>query len=104
MPILTLLLFGDTVRVESQCIKTSRLILPLPTIVRLVGMAICVQPRQETVDAAVRQRYARIGGSVVQIDGVTIACDRVATRKHNVLDISTTFVLRFWSEHPGITS
>ena len=67
-------------------------------------MAIYVQPRQKTANATVRQRYARIGGTVVQIDGVPILRHGVATWKHNVLNISAAFVVRFGRKHPGVAS
>src|SRR6266478_5855047 len=81
--------------------RTSRL-LAQPSIVSLFRMAIRVQPGQEIANAAVRQRNARIGGAVVEVDGVLIRCHRIAAGKHDVLNISMTFVVRFGRKHPGI--
>src|SRR2546426_786173 len=46
------------------------LTLPLPSIVSLFRMAVRVQPGQQTANTAVRQRNARIGGTIVEIDGI----------------------------------
>ena len=70
----------------------------------LLGMAVCVQPGQKAANAAARQRDARIGGAVVKIDGVSIGCHRVAARKHNVLHIAMTLVVRLRRKDPGISS
>ena len=52
-------------RAESKRDFNTRLTLPQPSIVRLFGMAIRIQPRQQRANAAVGQRDARIGGTVV---------------------------------------
>src|SRR5205809_577675 len=68
----------------------------------LLRMAIGVQPGQEITNTAVRQRYTRIGGAVVEVDGVPIRCQRIAARKHHVLDVAMTFIFRFRRKHPRI--
>jgi hypothetical protein len=76
----------------------------LPAVVSMLGVAIRVQPHQNRANAATRERNARISGTVVEIDGVAIGSNRIAARKHNVLNISMTFVFRFGREYPGIPS
>jgi hypothetical protein len=51
-----------------------------------------------------RQGDARIGGTVIEIDGVPIRGHGIATRKYNVLNISMTLVFRFGRKHPRIPS
>ncbi len=65
-------------------------------------MTIDVQPGQETANTAVRQRNARIGGTIVEIDGVSIRCQRIAAWKRHVLYVTMTFIFRFRSKHPRI--
>src|SRR5260370_35063970 len=65
-------------------------------------MAIRVQPRQQTANTTVSQRNARISGTVVEIDGVPIRSQRIAARKHHVLDVAMTFIFRFRRKHPRI--
>src|SRR5260370_40540510 len=78
------------------------LTLPLPSIVSLFRMAVRVQPGQKTANTAVRQRNARIGGTIVQIDGIAIGRHGIAARKHHVLDVAMTFIFRFRRKHPRI--
>src|SRR6266571_5730178 len=78
------------------------LTLPLPSIVSLFRMSVRVQPGQKTANTAVRQRNARIGGSIVEIDGIAIGCHGIAARKHHVLDVAMTFIFRFRRKHPTI--
>ena len=79
-------------------------ILPETAVLSLIGMAIRVQPGQQFANAAAGQRDAGIGGTVIEIDGVTVGCHGVAARKDDVLNISVTFVVRFGREHPGIAA
>lgn len=58
----------------------------------MFGVAIGVQPGQKTPNTAVRQRDARIGGTIVEIDGVPIRGQRIAARKHHVLDVAMAFI------------
>ncbi len=51
--------------------RTRRLLAQSP-IVSLFGMAIRVQPGQEIANTAVRQRNARIGGTIVEVERVPI--------------------------------
>ena len=97
-------LCGVNSRVHSkECAGSrTRRLLAKPSIVRLFRMAIRVQPGQEIANAAVRQRNARIGGAVVEIDGVAIRCQRIAARKHDVLHVAMTFIFRFRRKHPRI--
>jgi hypothetical protein len=76
----------------------------MPPVASLFGMAVGVQPTQQTPNAGARQRDARIRSTVVEIDRVPIGFHRIATREHNVLNIPVPFVVRLWSEHPGIAS
>ena len=67
-------LYSVTSRVHSrECAgsRTRRLLAQSP-IVSLFGMAIDVQPGQKTANTAVRQRNARIGGAVVEVERVPI--------------------------------
>src|SRR5437667_12198108 len=65
-------------------------------------MAIDVQPGQKTANTPVRQRNARIGGTIVEIDGVPIRSQRIAARKNHVLHIAMTFIFGFRRKHPRI--
>lgn len=78
--------------------------LTLTTVVSLFGMAICVEPGQETADAAVGQGDARICGTVIEIDRVAVCSNGIATGKYDVLNISPALVVRFGGEHPGIST
>jgi hypothetical protein len=80
------------------------LFMPLPAVVSLFGMAIRIQPGQKAPNAAARQRNARIRGAIVEIDSVSVRGHRIATREHDVLNISVAFVVSFGGKHPGITS
>jgi len=68
------------------------------------GVAVGVEPGKEAADAAVGQGDAGIRGAVVEIDDVAVCGNGVATGKHDVLNISAAFVLRFGGEHPGISA
>ena len=70
----------------------------------VLGMAMGVEPGQEAADAAVRQGDAGVCGTVIEIDGVAVWGDGIATGKHNVLNISTAFVLGLRGKHPGISA
>lgn len=78
--------------------------LPQPAVVSLLGMAVGVQPGQEATNAPVCQSNARIRGAVVEIDGVAVCSNGIATGEHDVLNISVAFVIRFGGEHPGIST
>src|SRR5260370_11730683 len=78
------------------------LTLPLPSIVSLFRMAVRVQPDQKTANTAVRQRNARIGGTIVEIDGIAIGCHGISARKHHALHSPMTFIFGFRPNHPNI--
>jgi len=48
-------------------------------VVRMFGMAIDVQP-QKTANTAGANANARIGGTIVEIDGIAIGCHGIAAR------------------------
>src|SRR2546423_10289226 len=97
-------LYGVNSRVHSkECAGSrTRRLLALPAVVRMFGMAIRFQPGQQIANTAVRQRNARIGGAVVEVDGVPIRCQRIAARKHPVLNVAMTFIFRFRRKNPRI--
>src|SRR5208283_3000449 len=80
------------------------LTLPQPPVVSFFGMAMCIQPGQQSAYAAVRQGDTRIRGAIVKIDGVSILRHGIAARENHVLNIPMPFVVRLWGEHPGIAT
>ena len=40
-----------------------------------------IEPTEKLADTSSRQRHARISGTVVKIDGVTVSAQRVPARK-----------------------
>ena len=51
----------------------------------------------------VASAIARIRGSVIKIDGVSIRADRLPARKHDILDVSAALIGSFRTEHPGVS-
>ena len=76
----------------------------LAAVVGVFGMAMGVEPGQEAADAAVRQGDAGVCGTVIEIDGVAVCGNGIATGKHDVLNISTAFVLGLRGKHPGVSA
>jgi len=74
--------------------KSARYGLPVPTVAAVFGVAVGSEPGQKRANAAVRQSDTGIGSSAIEIDRVAVRGQRVATRKHNVLDIAMTLVVR----------
>src|SRR5437879_9694595 len=64
------------------------LTLPLPSIVSLFRMAVRVPPGQKTANTALRQRNARIGRTIVPIDGIASGCHGIAARNNHVRNVS----------------
>lgn len=93
---------GDVVFAPIPAGRTAAALLAYPSIMRLFRMPIRVQPRQEIPNTAVCQRNARIGSTIVEINGVPIRSQRIAARKHHVLHIAMTFIFRFRRKHPRI--
>jgi hypothetical protein len=50
------------------------------------------EPAKQTSLASGRERDTRIGGPVVEIDGVVVRADRTAAGKHDVADVSVALV------------
>src|SRR5271165_1862814 len=81
-----------------------RLAVPVTPVVSMFGVAICIQPSQQSPNAAVCESDARIRSSVVEIESVAVRCQRVPTWKDHVLHIAAVFVVRFGRKYPGIPS
>src|ERR1700722_570175 len=73
-------------------------------VVTVFRVAVGVEPVQKRADAAVRQSDTGVSGAVVEIDRVAVRRDGVATREHDVLNISKTLGVGLRSKHPGISS
>jgi hypothetical protein len=61
---------------------------------------ICLQPRQKTIYASSGQSYARIGCSVIQVDGIPIRADGLAAWEHNVVHVSDALVWGVGTKNP----
>ena len=66
-------------RVNQPTMLDNALPMPLSSVASTLGIAIRVDPGHEAANAAVRQCNARIGGTVIEIDRVTIRCQRTAS-------------------------
>jgi hypothetical protein len=59
-----------------------------------------VQPGEQAANASRGQRYAGVGRSVIEVDGVPVSADGLSARKHDVIDVSATFIGGFGPEDP----
>src|SRR2546430_15204201 len=84
--------------------RLRKLTMSLPSLMGLLGVAIFIEPRQKVSNASVRQRDTGVRSTVVEVDGVPVFPNCIAARKHDVLYISISLVLRLRREHPRITS
>ena len=62
-----------------------------------------IQPGEECADAAGGQCHARIAGSVVKVDRISIRADSLSAGKYDILDVSLSLVRSFWTEHPRVS-
>ena len=63
-----------------------------------------IQPREKSTNAPSGHRHARIGCSVIEMNGVSILSDGLSARKDDISNISRPLIVGFGAKHPGISS
>src|SRR5450432_56247 len=63
-----------------------------------------IEPRQHRADAAGRQRDAGVGGTVINVQRVTVGADGGPTGKRDVANVAEPLVRRLGTEDPRVAA